>query len=147
MAKWSLSDAELDEQVARAREAGRVDEEREPRAKAIRYDTASRKFVLDLKYDTSFIFPADLLEGLRDASNEALASVELSRGGEGLHWEGLDVDFSVPGLLVGVFGSKAWMGEIGRRGGSKTSDAKAKAVRENGKKGGRPKKDGSAAGR
>jgi general stress protein YciG len=32
--------------------------------------------------------------------------------------------------------------ELGRRGGSATSDTKAAAVRENGKKGGRPHKAG-----
>jgi hypothetical protein len=36
-------------------------------------------------------------------------------GGEGLHFPVLDADFGVPGLLAGVFGSKAWMRGPGRR--------------------------------
>ncbi len=146
MGNWNLTEADLDEQIARAREAGRDAEEREPRARAIRFDPTSRKFVLDLTNDTTFIFPAERLEGLREGTNDALADVQISLGGEGLHWEKLDVDFSVPGLMVGIFGSKVWMAEIGRHGGSKTSEAKTKAVQENGKKGGRPKKGGSAVG-
>jgi hypothetical protein len=46
----------------------------------------------------------------------------------------------VHALIDGVFGSKAWMRDIGRVGGSAKSEAKATAARENGKKGGRPRK-------
>ena len=53
-----------------------------------------------------------------------------------------DADFTVAGLVAGVFGTRAWMAELGRKGGSVTSEAKAAAVRENGKKGGRPRKVG-----
>jgi hypothetical protein len=48
----------------------------------------------------------------------------------------------VAGLVAGVFGTRAWMAELGRKGGSVTSEAKASAVRENGKKGGRLRKVG-----
>ncbi|WP_434112739.1 hypothetical protein [Paraburkholderia caffeinilytica] len=42
---------------------------------------------------------------------------------------------------VEVFdGFIAWMREIGRSGGSVKSEAKSAAARENGKKGGRPRK-------
>jgi hypothetical protein len=40
-----------------------------------------------------------------------------------------------------VFGTEAWMRELGRAGGRSTSDAKAAAARENGRRGGRPRKD------
>jgi hypothetical protein len=58
----------------------------------------------------------------------------------GLHWESLDVDLGVPELIAGVFGTKAWMTELGRLGGQVKSVAKEKAARENGKRGGRPRK-------
>jgi hypothetical protein len=32
--------------------------------------------------------------------------------GDGLHWETLDTDFTVAGLLAGVFGTKRWMAEL-----------------------------------
>jgi len=61
--------------------------------------------------------------------------------GYALRWERLDADFTVIGLLAGIFGTKAWMSELGRKGGNARSEAKASAVRENGKRGGRPRKD------
>jgi len=48
----------------------------------------------------------------------------------------LDVDLSIPGLLSGIFGTKAYMA---RRAGQATSPAKAAAARANGAKGGRPR--------
>lgn len=63
--------------------------------------------------------------------------MEILGAGYGLHWETLDADFTVGGLLAGVFGTKAYMA---RRAGQTTSPAKAAAARANGAKGGRPKK-------
>ena len=62
----------------------------------------------------------------------------------GLHWEKLDADLSIASLVVGIFGSHAWMREIARRGGAVSTLAKAAAARANGAKGGRPKKSASA---
>lgn len=59
--------------------------------------------------------------------------------GFGLHWETLDVDYTVPGLMNGVFGTARWMAA---RAGQARSSAKAEASRENGQKGGRPTKVG-----
>lgn len=50
--------------------------------------------------------------------------------------ERVDADLYVPALIEGVFGSRRWLQQIG---GSARSAAKAKASRENGKRGGRPK--------
>jgi hypothetical protein len=41
--------------------------------------------------------------------------------------------------VEGAFGSRRWMQQIGKLGGSRRSTLKAKASRENGKRGGRPK--------
>jgi len=47
----------------------------------------------------------------------------------------------VPGLLMGVFGTRAWMAsELARRAGQAKSPAKAAAARVNGRKGGRPRR-------
>jgi len=47
----------------------------------------------------------------------------------------------VPALLQGIFGSKSWMArELGAEGGRARTVAKVTASRENGRKGGRPKK-------
>lgn len=58
-------------------------------------------------------------------------------GGFGLHWETLDLEHAEPGLVNGVFGTAKWMAA---RAGRATSPAKAAAARENGRKGGRPRK-------
>ena len=48
----------------------------------------------------------------------ALADVEIPGQGRALRWPQLDADFTVPGLLMGVFGSRAWMAsELARRAG------------------------------
>jgi hypothetical protein len=98
--------------------------------------------VVELTNGAFFGFPAHLGQGLRGASPEDLAEVEVSPSGEALHWERLDVDLRVPALLHGVFGTKAWMRELGRAGGRVRSKAKTRAARLNGAKGGRPRKSG-----
>lgn len=144
MAKRSLTDEELEVQIERAQAAAKAADEKEPRVSAVRFESASRRFILDLKNGTTFIFPADLVQGLTDAPEALLAKVEVTPSREGLMWEELDVYIGVPALMMGIFGTKAWMAQLGRTGGLKTSEAKTRAARENGKKGGRPKKTGDA---
>ena len=81
----------------------------EPRASAARYDPASGKVTVDLTNGCAFIFPARALQGLESATDAQLAQVQVLGAGIGLHWESLDADFSVPGLLMGRFGTEAWM--------------------------------------
>jgi hypothetical protein len=50
------------------------------------------------------------------------------------------LDFSLSGLLLGIFGTRIWTAALGQQGGSVTSIAKATAARNNGRKGGRPVK-------
>jgi len=130
--------AELtDPVIDAALERGRVARENEPRALAARYDRASGRVVVDLENGCTFAFPPRLAQGLEDASAEALSDIEILGNGYGLHWQALDVDLSLPGLMAGIFGTKAWMA---RRAGRATSAAKAAAARANGAKGGRPRK-------
>lgn len=126
-------------QIRRALEVGRT----EPKAISARYQAKTRRFVVDLESGVTFLFPADLAEGLAGAAPTDLAQVVVSPGGLGLYWEDLDVDLSITGLLVGIFGSPSWMrqvyADLGRKGGSRTTPAKARAARVNGKLGGRPR--------
>lgn len=85
--------------------------------------------------------PVHLVEGLVGASPVALSQIEISPAGLGLHWPKLDADVYVPALLQGVMGSKSWMAkQLGSAGGRARTPAKGAAARDNGRKGGRPKK-------
>ena len=86
------------------------------------------------------MLPRHLLQGLQDATAEQIAALQVGPRGASQHWENLGLSFSLAGLIAGIFGSQAWMQELGRRGGHATSTAKATAARLNGKKGGRPAK-------
>ncbi|HET7233936.1 MAG TPA: DUF2442 domain-containing protein [Longimicrobium sp.] len=134
------TEAEILAQLPAARERERIAAETEPRAASARYDRRSGRIVIELMNGCMFAFPAAHGQGLREATARQLATVEVVSGGSLLIWDELDAALSVPGLLAGVFGSKTWMRELGRLGGQVQTEAKARAARENGKKGGRPKK-------
>jgi hypothetical protein len=140
MARKRPSEAEILAQLPAAEERGRIASMMEPRAKAAYYDPASGRVEVELTNGCVFAFPPALAQGLGSASPEELATVEVLPGAESIYWECLDVGLSVPNLISGSFGTKAWMREMGRAGGRVRSPAKAAAVRENGKKGGRPRK-------
>lgn len=112
----------------------------EPRARAARFDAATRRVVIELTNGCEFAFPVHMGQGLQNATDDELATVQVIAHGAALEWEELGADLWVPGLLSGLFGNKAWMRELGRAGGKVRSEAKAQASRENGKKGGRPRK-------
>jgi hypothetical protein len=129
-----------DEEILAQLPAAQAAAEFEPRARSARYDRESGRVVIELTNGCEFAFPARMGQGLHDATPEQLAAVEVVANGAGLEWEEIGAGLWVPGLLSGLFGSKAWMRELGRAGGKVRSEAKAQASRENGKKGGRPRK-------
>lgn len=128
-----------DAQIEAANEQGRIAQASEPRAASARYDAKAGRIVVDLTNGATFAFPPALVQGLCDAIPEQLAEIEISPSGYGLHWPQLDEDYSVPGLVNGVFGTAKWMAA---KAGRTTSAAKAAAARTNGAKGGRPRKTG-----
>ena len=131
-------------QFERARERAR--EEREAgHALSARYDRRRRRVVVQLSTGIELTFPAALAEGLADAPPDDLAEIEVSPSGLGLHWPRLDADLYVPALLRGVLGSRSWMAaQMGAAGGKSRSATKTAAARENGRKGGRPRRTAGA---
>lgn len=108
-----------------------------------RYDRRWSRVVVSLNTGVQITFPTELAEGLAGASPDDLAKIEISAAGLGLHWPKLDADVYVPALLTGIFGSKQWMAaQLGASGGRARSSTKAASSRENGRKGGRPRKSG-----
>src|SRR5215217_148040 len=82
---------------ARERAAGR-------RAISASYDATNGRIMVELTSGYLFGFPARSIPALTEASDTQLADVEVSPGGGGLHWDALDVDLSVPGLLLSALG-------------------------------------------
>lgn len=132
-------DRELRRSFRRATRAGEATRSAAPRAVGARYDARKQRLVVELANGVVLMLPPRLLQGLQDATPAQLARVRLSPQGGGLHWQALDVDLGVAGLAAGVFGSRAWMSELARQAGSRTSPRKAAAARENGRRGGRPR--------
>ena len=128
-----LTDAQIDA----ALERGRTARLHEPRAAAARYDRRSGRVVVELTNGCTFAFPPQLAQGLEAATEEQLSQVEILGAGSGLHWEALDADLSIPGLLAGLFGTKAYLAQ---QAGRATSPAKAAAARANGVKGSQPRR-------
>lgn len=139
--KKELTEENLREEIARAKAAGKKANATEPRAESVTYNQSDDLIVIRLTNGAIFSFPPRLAQGLGGATPEQLADVWISSSGSSVHWDSLDADFSVPELVAGIFGTKSWMAELGRKGGQVTSSAKASAARKNGQKGGRPRKN------
>jgi hypothetical protein len=132
-----LTDAQIDAAEAR----GRALMASEPRAMSARRDAASGRIVVELVGGCAYAFPPERVEDLCGAPAEALTEIEVDGLGFNLRWPRLDVDLYVPALVAGVFGTKDWtVRELARIAGATSTARKAAAARENGKKGGRPKR-------
>ena len=144
MAKHKVvtTDTEIDRAIAQARNL-----RDEPRVASVEYRPGRGLDLLILKLSDGHrhLIPREDLQGLQLATKEQIAQVEIVGNGTGLHWPALDVDHYVPSLLRSIYGTKSWMADIGRSGGSAKSVAKKKAARANGLKGGRPKQRQVAA--
>jgi hypothetical protein len=139
MKNIKLTDEEVERILERSARVVDLSDEIEPRAVRAWYDAERNLVFFEIKNGCVFGFPPPKgnyyrLEG---ATAEQLAQVEIEEDGYGLHWEELDADIAVPGFLLRMLNVKAWYAKW--LGGAK-SEAKAAAARENGKKGGRPRK-------
>ncbi len=134
------TDAEIDAAIAEAR----AQENNRSRAVKAYYDASDDKVVIRLASGVDVAIPRTHLQGLENATRTQAAELQLEGAGSGLHWASLDVDHYIPGLLAGVFGTRRWMSELGRKGGAVRNAAKAAAARANGRKGGRPRRNARA---
>jgi hypothetical protein len=138
---------ELRANFAKASRAGRQAAKTEPRAASATYRARDEALYVVLTNGAKFIIPVKLIPELQKAPVRDIRKVEVLGRGGGLHWETLDVDISVPGLVASVFEGPTWLAELGRVGGQRSSAAKAAAARKNGRKGGRPQLRESAGSR
>lgn len=105
------------------------------------YDRRVARVVVTLASGIELALPPRLVQGLEHAKPDDLAEIEITPTGLGLHFPKLDADLYIPALLSGLLGTKSWSAaEMGKVGGSARTTAKKAAARENGKRGGRPRK-------
>ncbi len=119
--KWSYSEVELETMFRTADKRGKDRLRKEPRAARAEYDANSRRMVIEIVNGCTLMVPVDVMQGLRGATDEELADFELKPRGFDLHWKTLDAQFSVAGLLAGVFGTKSWMAKLDDSRGRSTS--------------------------
>lgn len=136
-----MAEKTFDEEYAAAIRAASLADATEPRAKSARYNRRTRRIVVELASGAAFIFPPELAQGLADASPLELAEVRVTPSGAGLRWPSLDADFSLPALMMGVFGSPSWMRELARKRGSVKSKARGVVTRADGRSNGRRRKE------
>ncbi len=104
------------------------------------HDKRSGKVVIELASGWEIAFPPGAIQGLDAAKATDLDQLELTPSKLGIYFPTLDVDLSIPALFHQQTGSKMWMAQqLGKAGGSVTSQRKATAARINGRLGGRPK--------
>jgi hypothetical protein len=139
MAELPPLDDAMRARFAAAREADRIADLTEPRARDAYYDPATGRIVVELKLGGAFAFAPGMYSELAGRSPAQLAAVQPAVGGEGLEWEDLDVHIAVAGVLVRMLGP-ALPRVFAQKGGSSTSERKAAAARANGARGGRPRK-------
>jgi hypothetical protein len=109
--------AKLDNQgFDAATQLGRRLLETEPHAKSAKYDRKSGRLILELTNECTFAVPVHFLQGLENATPAQIEALEISGDGYGLHWNELDTDLSVSGLLAGIFGTKAHMSRLTEQG-------------------------------
>lgn len=131
-----------EQQIAQAKIQGLKTMRNPNRATAARYDLKTSRVMITLASGIELAVSPAIVQGLTTATPEELMDIELTPMGTGLHFPAIDADIFVPALLQGFTGTRHWMArELGRQGGSHKSELKAITSRENGKLGGRPRKD------
>lgn len=73
---------------------------KKPKAASIRFDTDN--LIVEFTDGRVLYTPLVYFPRLLRASDEQRHEFEISGGGTGLHWDALDEDISVQGLLLGI---------------------------------------------
>ena len=105
-----MNSQELDKQLHRARRIAEAKLRDEPRALEAKLEASTRQLVLTLATGPTLRFDADDLQGLAGAPVKALARLELTPSGRGIHWPELDAD-----LRAGSTITTQYVGQLAHR--------------------------------
>lgn len=119
-----------DEEIAPARQAALDADAVEARAEAAHYDAGSGRLVVELRDGAVLQIPVHLLQGVAGGDAQQIVAVEIWGDGYALHWEELDADLTVPGLVAGVFGTRQWMNRLQATNGAMAAGLTLKSERE-----------------
>jgi hypothetical protein len=111
-------DAETETMIDAALERAR-NEPAPVTASSVSFNREHRLLIVVLSNGSRLAIPQEDLQHLADVSVDDAADVSIEMLGSGIHWEKLDLDFSVQGLLKGRRGNPAWMTRLHERWGSK----------------------------
>jgi hypothetical protein len=84
-------------------------------AVSVSFDKQQCLLIIVLSSGQRLAIPQEDLQHLADASVEDAADVSIEMLGMGVHWEKLDLDFSVEGLIDGRRGNAKWMKQLHER--------------------------------
>jgi hypothetical protein len=84
-------------------------------AASVSFNKEHRLLIVVLCNGQRLAIPQEDLQYLADASAEDAADVSIEMLGFGIHWEKLDLDFSVEGLIEGRRGNADWMNSLRER--------------------------------
>lgn len=99
-------------QIEKAMAAGKAHAVSQLLATSGYFDPESCKVVIEIESGAEYRFPARLGQGLENTSEAELANIEISPSGLGIHWPDIDVGFSIPHLLEGIYGTQQWMDSL-----------------------------------
>jgi hypothetical protein len=127
------TDAEIEAALKRAKL-----HDSDPRALAVEHIPGLNLLIVELSNERRLVLPIEDIQGLGNATHEQIQNYKLLDRGTGISFPELDVDLYVPALIEGVYGNRRWMAQLGKKGGSAKTEAKRRAAKANGAKGGRP---------
>lgn len=120
---------------------GRRHEKREVRATAVQYLSQSELLIITLADRSAVALPVQLYPELNSLSQAERMRLKLGIGGIAICLDEKDLHISIVGLVAASESLMALSVAVtASRNGSRSSVAKAQTSRENGMKGGRPRK-------
>ncbi len=127
-----------------ALEAGHLAQEAEFRTASVRYDLDRNMLEITTTQGGGFVVPLEWVPVLANLTPADLAELDVWPDGSAIELDAHDIHISVHGLLTGLLPRLLPTGAVSHlfaeRGGRSTSAAKQAAARENGRRGGRPRK-------